>query len=78
MAYNRRDDDLAYGEYHDQDRDGAEGDRGFVGDMGRRLFGGRKEVRPLSAKRQPVIVHPAFIAHVRAGQSQRPVQSKLF
>jgi hypothetical protein len=49
MAHNRRDDDLAYGEYHG-DRDGAEGDRGLMGDMGRRLFGGKKEVRPLSTK----------------------------
>jgi hypothetical protein len=70
MANNRRDDDLAYGEYHEQDRDGAEGDRGFVGDMGRRLFGGRKEVRPLQGSLRnahPVIVHPAHVAHVRVG-----------
>jgi hypothetical protein len=63
MAYNRRDDDLAYGDYHGQG-EGQEGDRGFVGDMGRRLFGGgRKEVRPQSTKRCPVILHPAHIAH---------------
>jgi hypothetical protein len=67
MAYNRRDDDLAYGEYHEQNREGAEGDRGLIGDMGKRLFGGKKEVRPLSAKRQPVIVLPAHTAYVRVG-----------
>ncbi|KAF3039262.1 hypothetical protein E8E11_006091 [Didymella keratinophila] len=39
---SRRDDDLAYGDYHGQGG-GQEGDRGFVGDMGRRFFGGRKE-----------------------------------
>lgn len=39
---SRRDDDLAYGEYHGQQ--GEEGDRGMIGDMGRRFFGGRKEV----------------------------------
>jgi hypothetical protein len=53
MAYNRRDDDLAYGDYHGQE-EGQEGDRGFVGDVGRRLFGGRKEVRPVSTKRSAV------------------------
>lgn len=40
---SRRDDDLAYGDYHGQG-EGQEGDRGFVGDMGRRFFGGKKEV----------------------------------
>jgi hypothetical protein len=46
MAYNRRDDDLAYGDYN-PGRDSQEGqDRGMIGDMGRRLFGGRKEVSP--------------------------------
>lgn len=39
---SRRDDDLAYGDYHGQG--GEEGDRGFVGDMGRRFGFGRKEV----------------------------------
>ncbi|KAH7132532.1 hypothetical protein B0J11DRAFT_521930 [Dendryphion nanum] len=38
---NRRDDDLAYGEYHGQGGD-ATGDRGLIGDMGRRFFGGNK------------------------------------
>ncbi|KAI8943099.1 hypothetical protein NX059_001129 [Plenodomus lindquistii] len=38
---SRRDDDLAYGDYHGQE--GGEGDRGLIGDMGRRFFGGRKE-----------------------------------
>ncbi|KAJ4376274.1 hypothetical protein N0V83_001557 [Neocucurbitaria cava] len=38
---NRRDDDLAYGDYHGDE--GEEGDRGLIGDMGRRFFGGRKE-----------------------------------
>lgn len=54
MAYNRRDDDLAYGDYHGQ-QEGEEGDRGLMGDMGRRLFGGRKEVRPLSEKRSALL-----------------------
>lgn len=55
MANNRRDDDLAYGEYHGQQ--GEEGDRGLVGDMGRRLFG-RKEVR-LVVSPQPPGCHSA-------------------
>lgn len=38
---SRRDDDLAYGEYHEQE--GQEGDRGLIGDMGRRFGFGRKE-----------------------------------
>ncbi|KAF2278796.1 phospholipase D/nuclease [Westerdykella ornata] len=46
MAYNPRNDDLAYGDYHGQDRaqgqEGQEGERGFIGDVGRRLFGGSK------------------------------------
>jgi phospholipase D1/2 len=65
MAYNRRDDDLAYGDYHGEG--GAEGDRGLIGDMGRRLFGGKKEVRQPSTKRHPVIVLPAHIAFGQAG-----------
>lgn len=44
MASNRRDDDLAYGDYHDgrrrEGQEGEEGERGFIGDMGKRLFGG--------------------------------------
>jgi hypothetical protein len=65
MAHNRRDDDLAYGDYHGDA--GAEGDRGLIGDMGRRLFGGgRKEVRSfwfhyLPTKRHSVMAHPARI-----------------
>jgi hypothetical protein len=56
MAYNRRDDDLAYGDYHGEE--GGEGDRGMIGDMGRRLFGGKKEVRTgISTERHCVIVH---------------------
>ncbi|KAF2867628.1 hypothetical protein BDV95DRAFT_610540 [Massariosphaeria phaeospora] len=45
MAYNRRDDDLAYGEYHGQgqQQEGGDGERGFIGDVGRRFFGGRNE-----------------------------------
>ncbi|XPS78824.1 Phospholipase D [Ascochyta lentis] len=39
---SRRDDDLAYGDYHGQ-AEGEEGDRGMMGDMGRRFFGGKKE-----------------------------------
>lgn len=65
MAYNRRDDDLAYGEYHGEG--GAEGDRGMIGDMGRRLFGGRKEVRPLFSKRHSSTVFPVHVAYVEAG-----------
>ncbi|KAH9867037.1 hypothetical protein IAQ61_007628 [Plenodomus lingam] len=39
---SRRDDDLAYGDYNEQE--GRQGDRGLIGDMGRRFFGGgRKE-----------------------------------
>ena len=43
MAYNRRDDDLAYGDYHGQGQgeEGAEGERGFIGDVGKRLFHGQ-------------------------------------
>lgn len=36
MANNRRDDDLAYGD----PPPGGEGERGFIGDMGKRFFGG--------------------------------------
>lgn len=43
MSYGRRDDDMAYGDYHEQ-QDGQEGERGFIGDMGKRLFGGNKQV----------------------------------
>ncbi|KAJ4366683.1 hypothetical protein N0V95_000010 [Ascochyta clinopodiicola] len=39
---SRRDDDLAYGDYHGQ-AEGDEADRGMIGDMGRRFFGGNKE-----------------------------------
>jgi len=34
---------MAYGDYHEQ-QDGQEGERGFIGDMGKRLFGGNKQV----------------------------------
>jgi phospholipase D1/2 len=37
------DDDLAYGEYHDRGEAGAEGDRGFVGDVFRRMRGNRQD-----------------------------------
>lgn len=40
---SRRDDDLAYGDYHGQG-EGQEGDRGLIGDVGRRFFGGKNEV----------------------------------
>lgn len=43
---SRRDDDLAYGDYHGQPE--GDGDRGLIGDMGRRFFGGKKEARSLS------------------------------
>lgn len=46
MAYNRRDDDLAYGDYQGRPAQGSgegESDRGFIGDVGKRLFGGRKQ-----------------------------------
>jgi phospholipase D1/2 len=39
---SRRDDDLAYGEYNE----GQEGDRGLIGDMGRRFGFGKKEDNP--------------------------------
>jgi hypothetical protein len=58
MAHNRRDDDLAYGDYN-PGNGGQEGDRGLMGDMGRRLFGGRKEVSTDTLhKRHAVIVRP--------------------
>ncbi|KAL5395708.1 hypothetical protein PMIN06_003567 [Paraphaeosphaeria minitans] len=43
MAHNRRDDDLAYGDHYGQQQEGEDGERGFIGDMGRRVFGGQKE-----------------------------------
>ena len=52
---SRRDDDLAYGDYHGQE--GEEGDRGLLGDMGRRFGFGRKEVSYVSLKRHVVMVH---------------------
>lgn len=57
---SRRDDDLAYGEYHGQD--GGESDRGMIGDMGRRFFGGKKEVSTTTW------FHciPCFITHLEA------------
>lgn len=45
MAYNRRDEDLAYGDYQGrpaQSSGEAEGERGLLGDMGKRFFGGSK------------------------------------
>lgn len=55
MAHNRRDDDLAYGDYHGeghgerrhQQEQGDETDRGFIGDVGRRFFGGGNSVSPV-------------------------------
>jgi phospholipase D1/2 len=41
---SRRDDDLAYGDYYARGGEGEEGDRGLIGDMGRRFGFGRKEV----------------------------------
>jgi hypothetical protein len=58
MAYNRRDDDLAYGEYNPGRDSQEEQDRGMIGDMGRRLFGGKKEVSIFSTNADAVIVHP--------------------
>ncbi|KAF2005570.1 phospholipase D/nuclease, partial [Amniculicola lignicola CBS 123094] len=46
MAYNRRDDDLAYGDYHGQGErrdDSQEGDRGLIGDLGKKFFGGGRQ-----------------------------------
>ncbi|KAF2746220.1 phospholipase D/nuclease [Sporormia fimetaria CBS 119925] len=44
MAYNRRDDDLAYGKYHRQGgQESGEGERGFIGDVGKMFFGGGKK-----------------------------------
>ena len=60
---SRRDDDLAYGDYHGQE--GEEGDRGMIGDMGRRFFGGRKEVSTLP-ERHAVIVHLVCCARLGA------------
>jgi hypothetical protein len=56
MAYNRRDrdDDLAYGDYHGQpQREGEEGERGFIGDMGKRFFGGGNNVSSISGSTIP-------------------------
>ena len=58
MAYNRRDDDLAYGDYHGQQqgqREGEEGERGFIGDMGKRFFGGGGNVSALSFPNAPFL-----------------------
>jgi hypothetical protein len=51
MAYNKPDDDLAYGSYHGQGQpEGEQGERGFIGDVGKRLFGGgRRQDQPVSA-----------------------------
>jgi hypothetical protein len=71
MAYNRRDDDLAYGDYHDEGGDEGEGaDRGMVGDMGRRLFGGRKQVREVSPKWPFVPLYPVHTAYVQLGMPE--------
>lgn len=57
MARRSRDDDLAYGEYN-PGRDDEEGERGMIGDMGRRLFGGRKDVSTVpTTNANAVIVH---------------------
>jgi len=66
MAHNRRDDDLAYGDYHGQ-QEGQEGDRGMIGDMGRRLFGGKKEVRNERAIPIPLPVYLADSASIGGG-----------
>ena len=53
MAHNRRDDDLAYGDYHprDGDDDGAEGERGiFGGRVSKRLFGGGQQQQQQSVR----------------------------
>jgi phospholipase D1/2 len=56
MAYNRRDDDLAYGEYHGRPQpEGEEGERGFIGDMGKRFFGGRNNVSSLPGSTIPFV-----------------------
>ncbi|XP_014560613.1 hypothetical protein COCVIDRAFT_34248 [Bipolaris victoriae FI3] len=48
---SRRDDDLAYGEYNAQE--GQEGDRGLIGDMGRRFgFGKKENTQPQSSSSQ--------------------------
>jgi hypothetical protein len=71
MAYNRRDDDLAYGDYHDEGGDGDDGaDRGLVGDMGRRLFGGRKQVREVPTKCPFVPVYPVHTAYLQLGKAE--------
>lgn len=58
---SRQDDDLAYGDYHGQ---GEEGNRGMIGDMGRRFFGGKQEVcaflRPQCCHRYTVCMMRSF------------------
>ena len=66
MAYNRRDDDLAYGDYN-PGNEGREGDRGFVGDMGRRLFGNRKEVSTLPTNAMRSLYTPGPLVGVSSG-----------
>lgn len=61
MARNRSDDDLAYGSYYGQDQHEGEGaDRGFIGDVGKRLFGGagRRQDQPVSAS--PLYAWPGY------------------
>ena len=86
MAYNRRDDDLAYGDYHGQgqqqpQREGEEGERGFIGDMGKRFFGGGGNVSALSLRnamhREPPL---STVLDVLAAQASplQPTTSTLF
>jgi hypothetical protein len=61
MAHKRPDDDLAYGSYYEEGRpEGEQGDRGFIGDVGKRLFGGggRRQDQPVSAS--PLYAWPEY------------------
>jgi hypothetical protein len=61
MAHHRPDDDLAYGSYYEQGQSEGEGqDRGFIGDVGKRLFGGggRRQDQPVSAS--PLYACPQY------------------
>lgn len=55
-GYGRNDDNLAYGEYHGDPNEAQEGERGFIGDVGRRFFGGSKPDQQASSCRTNVYV----------------------
>lgn len=73
MAYNRRDDDLAYGDYHGQGQDGGEGERGLIGDVGRRFFGGGSKPQGQQVSiRFPAALNLLF-AYVSCEPRSRPI-----